>query len=57
MNANQIAGVVRAIVPAALAYAVAKGWLTDSQVADISAAIVVLVMAAWSVYSNVEKKQ
>ncbi len=56
MNANQIGGIMRAVVPAILAYAVAKGWLTDSQVADITAAVITLVAAAWSIHTNMEKK-
>lgn len=57
MNANQVNGILRTVVPALLAYAVAKGWLTDSQVADISAAIITLVMAGWSFVSNREKNK
>ena len=54
MNYNTVNGIIRAVVPAALAYVVAKGWLTDSQVADVTAAIVTLVAAAWSVKTNVK---
>ena len=55
MNANLIAGVARAIVPAAVAYGVAKGWFTQSNAADIGAALVALGSAGWSVSTNVEK--
>ncbi len=53
MNANQVTGIVRAVVPAALAWAVAKGWIGQSAVADVTAAVVTVAAAAWSVYSNV----
>jgi hypothetical protein len=39
------------------AYAVAKGWVSQSEVADISAAILTLVAAGWSVYTNIEGKK
>ncbi len=52
MDINTINGVVRAVLPAILAYAVGKGWLTQSQVADVTAAIVTLIAAGWSIQSN-----
>ena len=52
MNLNQINGILRAIIPAALAYAAGKGWLTQDQIADVTAAIVTLVSAGWSVATN-----
>jgi hypothetical protein len=55
LDANQINGVVRAVLPAILAYAVAKGWITQSSVGDVSAAVVAVAMAAWSVASNKTK--
>lgn len=56
MNANVINGVVRAIVPAALAYAVGKGWITQSDVTNVTAALVTLISAGWSVVTNLESK-
>ncbi len=52
MNSNQVGGIVRAVIPAALAYAVAKGWLPASTVADVTAAVVTIAAAAWSVFTN-----
>ena len=52
MNADQITGVVRAVVPAACAYAVGKGWITSSSVGDITAAAVAVAAAFWSVQNN-----
>ncbi len=55
MDINTINGVLRAIVPAALAYAVGKGWISQSQVADITTAVLTLAAAAWSVKTNYKK--
>ncbi len=55
MTVSQINGVLRAVVPALLAYFVAAGKLPDSSIPDITAALVALVTAgaaAWSYYSN-----
>ena len=52
MDLNTINGIIRAVVPAALAYAVAKGWVTESSVGDITAAIVAIAAAVWSVKTN-----
>ena len=52
MNSDQVTGVVRAILPAVLAYAVAKGWITTSSVGDITAASVAVASAVWSVQNN-----
>lgn len=56
MTLNQINGVLRAIVPAALAYAVGKGWIPQDQVTEITAAVVTITSAIWSIISNVEGK-
>ena len=52
MNTDQITGIVRAVLPAMLAYAVAKGWITTSSVGDITAAAVAVASAVWSVHNN-----
>ncbi len=57
MDWNVVNGVLRAIVPALLAYAVGKGWLAQAQVGDITTAVVTLVAAAWSIYTNYEAKK
>ena len=49
MNQNQITGLARALVPAIVAYVVGKGWLSQSDAADVSAAIIALLAAGWSV--------
>ena len=52
MNNDQLTGIVRAIVPALLAYAVGKGWLTTSMAGDLTAAAVAVASALWSVQNN-----
>lgn len=52
MNTDQITGIVRALVPAACAYAVGKGWITTSSVGDITAAAVAVASAIWSIQNN-----
>lgn len=52
MDLNSINGVVRALVPAILAYAVGKGWIAETSVADLTAGVVAVVAAVWSVISN-----
>lgn len=45
-------GIARAIVPAITAYAVGKGWITESAAAEIGAALVTLAAAVWSVVAK-----
>lgn len=55
MTVNQFNGILRAVVPGAVAYAVGRGWLNVGSAADVGAAIITLAMAAWSVVSNIEE--
>lgn len=52
MDMNTLNGILRALVPAGLAYAVGKGWITQSSVGDVTAAVMAVAAAAWSVASN-----
>ena len=52
MNYDQITGILRAIVPAGLAWAVGKGYVPAGSVGDIGAAIAAIGAAVWSVYNN-----
>lgn len=52
MDLNTINGVLRAVVPALLAFAVGKGWISSGAVGDITAAAVAIAAAVWSVVSN-----
>ena len=52
MSLDSINGIIRAIVPAALAYVAGKGWISQSSIPDITAAVIALAAAGWSVHSN-----
>jgi hypothetical protein len=54
MNRNQLTGIARALVPALIAYVVGKGWLSESSASDVSAAIVALLAAGWSVQAHTD---
>lgn len=56
MDLNTINGILRALVPAVLAYAVGKGWITQGSVGDIMAAVLAIASAAWSVKTNLPAK-
>jgi hypothetical protein len=57
MDWNVIAGVLRAVLPAAFAYAVGAGWLPVGDYSAVTAGIVGLGAAVWSIKSNVPAKQ
>ena len=52
MNAEQIAGIVRAIAAAGGGYLVGKGFLDEQTAAALSGAVVTLAVAVWSVMSK-----
>lgn len=52
MNFDQVTGILRAVVPSALAWAVGAGYVPAGSVGDITAAVVALAAAAWSVHNN-----
>lgn len=56
MDFNVIAGVLRAVLPAAFAYAVGAGWLPAGDYAGLTAAIVAVGASIWSIKSNVKPK-
>ncbi len=52
MNYDQWTGIVRAVAPALVAYAVGKGWITQGAAADITTALIAVAAAVWSVVNN-----
>ena len=52
MNADQIGGIVRAILAAVGGYFVGKGLIDASTMTAIGGAVATLAMAAWSLMSN-----
>lgn len=55
MDFNVIAGVLRAVLPAAFAYAVGSGWLPAGDYGTLTAAIVAVGASIWSIKSNTPK--
>lgn len=52
MDSNTINGILRAIVPAMVAWLVGKGYIANDTAGDITASIVAIGSAIWSVISN-----
>lgn len=52
MTADQITGVLRAVLTTAGGYFVTKGWLSSDTLGEIIGAVLTLGGAAWSIYSN-----
>ncbi len=52
MNYDQITGIIRAIVPPAVAYCAAKGWIPAGSGDSILAAAIAIAAAIWSVQNN-----
>jgi hypothetical protein len=52
MNSDMIGGVLRAVVPAALAYLIGKGAIPAGDYSAVVTSVVALVTAAWSVRTN-----
>ena len=48
MNQDQFLGIIRAILPAGIAYIVGKGWVSSGAATDLGAAIIAVTSAAWS---------
>jgi hypothetical protein len=57
MNQEQIMGTLRILISTVLSYAVGKGWLSSSQVADLTAAIVTISAVIWSFTSHSQHAQ
>lgn len=52
MSWDQIAGPLRAILPAVFAFAIAKGWISVGVADWLGTSILALGAAGWSVWSN-----
>ena len=52
MDSNQLNGIIRAVVPALLAFAVGDGLITQDTATQIAAAAVAVAAAVWSWYTN-----
>lgn len=56
MDYNVIAGVLRAVLPAAFAYAVGAGWIPAGDYGSLTAALVAVGASIWSIKSNIPAK-
>jgi hypothetical protein len=54
MNQQQFLGILRIVLPSVMAFVVAKGWIVEGQVADLSTAIVTIAAAAWSLFVHTQ---
>ncbi len=52
MTWDQIAGPLRAILPALIAFAVGKGWLNAGSADWIVSSVLAIGAAVWSIWSN-----
>lgn len=52
MNYDQVTGILRSVIPAAMAWGVGKGYIPAGAAGDVGAAIVAVGAAVWSVFNN-----
>ena len=52
MNSDQLAGILRAVLPAIVAFAAAKGWVSTGSADWIVTSIVTIAVAGWSAWTN-----
>lgn len=51
-NQDQVIGILRILIPMALAWFVGKGFITNEAAGDIATALVALAAAVWSAWSH-----
>jgi hypothetical protein len=56
MDVNLINGVLRAVVPAIIAYLVGKGTIPAADYGPLLAGVIATVSAGWSIFSNKKPK-
>ncbi len=56
MNSDMIGGIIRAILPPAIAFAIGKGLLPAGSYDAVVTAIIALATAVWSVKTNTTGK-
>jgi hypothetical protein len=54
MNDNVIGGILRAVIPPAIAYLIGKGILPAADYGSVVTAVIALATAAWSVKTNMK---
>lgn len=56
MGNDQFTGILRAVVPAVVAYVAGKGWIPVDTASDIGAGVITILAAIWSWKSNTPGK-
>lgn len=56
MNSDMIGGIIRALGPALVAYLVGKGVLPTGDYSGVFTAVIALLAAVWSVFTNTTGK-
>lgn len=56
MNSNVVMGILRAVVPGLVGYLVGAGYIPAGDAANLTAAIITIGAAGWSVVTNLETK-
>ena len=54
MNSNVVMGILRAVVPGLVGYLVGAGYIPAGDAANLTAAIITIGAAGWSVVTNLE---
>ena len=54
---DMIYGILRAVIPPALTYVVAKGWIPEASGGDVMAALSAVGAAIWSVYLKTDSSK
>ena len=57
MNQEQFLGMLRAVLPAGLAYVVGKGWIPAGAAADVGAAVLTVAAAGYSYYTHTDSNK
>jgi len=52
MGNDQFTGILRAVIPALVAYVAGKGWLPADTASDVGAGLITIVAAMWSWKTN-----
>ncbi len=54
MSQDQVLGILRILLPTLLAYLAGRGFISETAIADITAAVITLVAAAWSAWAHTQ---
>ena len=56
MGTDQFTGILRAVIPAAAAYAAGRGWVPVDTASSIGAGVITILAAIWSWKTNTPGK-